>query len=66
MAAPDDFEEFLKDAMMAGQTVRLVPVAARDGVGLEFYAHIMDADGDTVDYKVIGDDLHRLNRGAGG
>jgi hypothetical protein len=66
MAAPKNLEEFLTNAMMEGQSVRLVPVAARDGQGVEFYAHIMDQDGDTVDYKVTKDRLLRLEHGAGG
>lgn len=59
------FEEFLTKAMMEGQTVRLVPVPAREG-GVEFYAHVQDHDSDTVDYVVSGDEITRLDRGAGG
>lgn len=59
------FEDFLTSIMLDGETVRLVPTPSRDGIGVEFFAKDESGERVPVNYLVIGDKIHKLNRQAG-
>lgn len=57
------FQAFIDEALTQSAEVRLVPHRGKDGT-TRFYAHLVDVNGSSVDYHVVGDQLVRLPFGA--
>lgn len=58
-------EQLLTQCLRNNVPARLVPVMGREG-RVEFYVHPDGADGNTLDFQVVNNELTPLQRAAGG
>lgn len=58
---PTDFAEFCRQCIALGAEIRMVPRIDGDTGGVVIYAHPLGKNGASVDYRVRGDELRRID-----